>query len=120
MRESPGKVAQVDHLQIVVGTLFAFFFAHTVDLQCVGDVAPDIPPREKLVEFLEDHDAVRARLGDLFIVQQDTPFFRLLESGDRADQGALAAAGRPDDRHGLAVWDGEADAIQGDHGSVAA
>ena len=66
---------------------------------------------------LEDHRDVavgRRQLGDLAIADRDRPVRDLLEAGDHAKQRRLAAAGRPDEHHELAVLDRQVDVVDGD------
>jgi hypothetical protein len=57
---------------------------------------------------LEDHRDVailRRQVGDLALADVDAAVGDLFEAGDHAQQGRLAAAGRPDEHHELAIAD---------------
>ena len=64
---------------------------------------------------LEHHAAVGAGLGgELFAIDQDLPARGPLLAEQQAQEGGLAATGRPDQRHERARRDLEADAFQHD------
>ncbi len=66
---------------------------------------------------LEDHRDVAVgwrQLGDVAIADRDRPVRDLLEARDHAQQRRLAAAGRPDEHHELAVLDRQVDVVDGD------
>ena len=63
--------------------------------------------------------AVGSNLREVVAVPLDAPAHGWLEAGHGAEQRALAAAARSEDRHDLAVADVEADAVEGDGVAVA-
>ena len=74
--------------------------------------------REVRVErvVLEDHRDValaRVQVGDVAISDVDRPLAHLLDPRDHLHQRRLAAAGRADQHHELAVRDVEADVVDG-------
>ena len=87
------------------------------DLQAVAEVLPHGHVRVERV-VLEDHREV-ALAGleprHVAVADQDAPVGHLLEAADRAEQRRLAAAGRPDQDHELAVADREVDVVDRAH-----
>src|SRR5688500_17717580 len=83
-----------------------------------GQVVHHRQVREE-VELLEDHPDPRphrrqvdALARDLLALEEDPAGLKRLEQVDAAQQGALAAAARPDDRQHLAARDAEIDPLQ--------
>jgi hypothetical protein len=67
---------------------------------------------------LEDHGDVALawrEVGDLAAADLDAAVRRLLEAGDDAQERRLAAAGRADEHHELAVGDPERDVVDRAH-----
>ncbi len=62
--------------------------------------------------MLEHHAAVVAAAVHLAAVDGDPAAVRRIEPHGDAQRGGLAAAGRPDQRHDLAVAHREADALE--------
>src|SRR5436190_5325414 len=81
-----------------------------VAVQPEHEVLADGEPREDGA-LLRDQDAVRARSVPLDAVGQNAAAVRTDEPGDHVHQRRLAASRRADDDDGLAVADGEADAV---------
>ncbi len=75
------------------------------------DVVVAAHPRQQRVA-LEDHRAVRARVTDLAVGQQQHTAGGLEQAGHEVEQGRLAAAGMTDQRHELAARDRQVDVAQ--------
>ena len=93
-----------------------------LELQTEGDV---VERREVRVErvILEDHrhpTFVGRRVGDVLVAQQDTTLIEPVEPGDQAEGRALAAAGRPEERHEGAGRDGQRQVVDRADGPVVA
>ena len=83
-------------------------------LQAVAEVLPDAHVRVERVA-LEDHGDVavaRREVGDVAASDRDLAARHVLETGDRAQEGRLAAAGRADERDELAVRDLQGDVVE--------
>ena len=84
-------------------------------LQAVADVLPHAHVRIERVA-LEDHRDVaapRREVGHVGAADRDLPRGHLLEAGDHPQQRRLAATGRADEHHELAVADLQADVVDG-------
>ena len=83
----------------------------------LGDDVADPPARVEAGEgVLEDHlqpatERVVPGVGDVLAVEPDRAAIRLVESDHQTRHGRLATAALADQRHGLALGDGEADPV---------
>jgi hypothetical protein len=66
-------------------------------------------------EFLEHHGAIGAGTGDAAAVDGEVAGIRLDQAEQDVEKGALAAAGRSDDRQELALADVDVEAAQRPH-----
>ena len=57
------------------------------------------------------------RIGDVLFIQQDAPAARFLEPGNQAQQGRLAASGRPQETDKLTGGQQQVDVTYGDDGA---
>ena len=84
------------------------------DLEGQRHVAEHVPPREEARVLEHDaHLAATTGVAGAHAVDLDQAIGRLVDIGDEAEQGRLAAAGGPDDRDELAGRDGERDVLEG-------
>ena len=85
----------------------------TLHAQPEGDVAEDVAVGEQRV--ILEHQAEAAFVGrhllEIDTVPRDVPGGVGFQSGDRPEQGALAATARPEDAHDLPVGDDEIEAV---------
>jgi hypothetical protein len=87
-----GEFAQPDLLDVVARALVGVARRDAAARrQREGDVLLDGLPRQQLVEFLEDDDAVRTGAVDRNTVEDDAPGRRRDEPGDRLEQRRLSA-----------------------------
>src|SRR5262249_12219179 len=75
---------------------------HAFLAQAEGDVVGDAEPGEQRVR-LEHHAAVGAGCAHRVTIKQDLAGGRLIEAGDQAQEGRLAATGRPENRDEVVV-----------------
>jgi hypothetical protein len=102
--EPVGLCPEPDELEHVAGALLALRVLDPPQPQPEGDVLPRRHVREQRVG-LEHHAhaaLVRGQRRDVLAPDHDAPAVRLLEAGDQAQGGGLAAAGRAEQRHQLA------------------
>ena len=64
-----------------------------------------------VLEHHRDVAVARSEVGDVAVADQDSSLGDLLEPGDHAQKGRLAAPGRADEHHELAVMDVERDVV---------
>ena len=91
-----------------------------LDVEAEGDVLADGHVRPQSVGLEHEVEVALARgsevsLGsvyDLLAVHEDGAVLRLLQTGYNAQGGGLAAAGRAEQGHEVAVLDGEVDVLQ--------
>ena len=99
MRIAVREIGELDHIDIVHRPLFGgLSVQRSRRFEREGDVLQNRLPRQQLIEFLEHHDAVRARLFDQLALQTDrkSTRFRCTPVWHR-HQGHYALADR---RHG--------------------
>src|SRR5438046_7794005 len=97
------ELAQVHHLQVLADGGVDLRARYALGLEAPGDVAGHRAPGEKR-ELLEHHAAVRAGAADFLAVHPDAAAaLGLDEAADDVQEGALAAAARPDDGDELAL-----------------
>src|SRR6266480_2484919 len=97
------ELAQVHHLQVLADGGVDLRAWRALGLEAPGDVASHGAPGEKR-ELLEHHAAVRAGAADFLAVHPDAAAaLGLDEAADDVQEGALAAAARPDDGDELAL-----------------
>src|SRR6185437_448911 len=87
---------------------------HALEFEAEFDVVLDGAPRQQ-PEFLKHHGAVAARAGDALAVHQHVARIRFGQAEQNIEEGALAAAGRPDDREELALLDIDIEIAQRPH-----
>ncbi len=75
------------------------------------DVFIDRKPRQQAV-VLKHHGALRPRLVDLTVFEQNGTGRNLRQPGDEVEHRGFAAAGVADDRNEFAFFDGEVDTFQ--------
>ena len=107
-----GEIGQAHQIEIVIADRVALGGRDMVGLerQAEGDVLLHRQPGEYAV-LLEDDAAFGAGPRDGASVEQDLAGRRLLEAGQHAHHGGLAAAGRTDHRDEIAVVDVVADVL---------
>jgi hypothetical protein len=121
---SPGELArtpveqlvEAEQLRDLMHPPLALLARRLVDAQAVPEVLAHGHVRIKRV-VLEDHGEValrRLESGDVAVADEDAPGSHLLQAADRAQQRRLAAAGRPDEHHELALVDRQVDCVDGD------
>src|SRR5207237_6773860 len=88
--------------------LLALGARHARDLEAVADVPPHCPPWQDR-ELLKNHATLSAGPADELAVAMDRALGRTDETGDRLQQGGLAAAARAHQRHELAGADLQVD-----------
>ena len=83
-------------------------------LQAIGEILAHRHMREDRVVLEDEADAAPAHrhAGHVAAAEQDAPAGRLLHAGDHVHGRRLAAARRPEQRHELAVLDGEVHGLQ--------
>ena len=69
---------------------------------------------------LEDNRAVEAGRGDLFLVDEDEAFVRVVEPRQHIQHGGFAAAGMADDADEFPARDGERQILEDRQGLAAA
>src|SRR5215213_1036856 len=106
MRERAGEAGQSDELDHTVGNLSPLPAADALQLETVGDVGPDRQPGEDRAT-LEDH-RIR-RQSSCGTAKFEFASRRLFETGEDAQEGRFAAAGRPNDDAEFSRLDGEVD-----------
>src|ERR1043166_770681 len=105
------ETREVDLVEQRARVLDSFLARHAaIDQQREHDIAEHGLPRQELVEFLEHHHAVGARLLDRLARQANLSLHRMHEPRDGFQQRRLAAARRPEHHEALALIDFEADA----------
>jgi hypothetical protein len=87
-------------------------------LECKGHVAFDRAPRQQR-EILKDVGEGIERAGRRLALHQHAALARLQDAAHDAEQGRLAAAGRPDHREGLAFAHRQIDPLQSQDIAVA-
>lgn len=97
---------QTDDIEEAPGLVPAFGLADATHLQAELDVLPHRHPGKQRI-LLEDDAALRAGRFDRPAAEAQAPLRGSEKPGDHVQQGALAAAGRPDDADELARSDGE-------------
>ncbi len=141
IRKSDGpaddRPAHRDPLPLAAGELPGLARQHVADAERAGHVGHPLRPGDRLqpgdpqreadvvpdrhmrieTEVLEDHGDLalprRQVVGDL-AVEQDDARGRVLQSGDHAQHGRLAAARGAEQHHELAVGDVKTDVVDGD------
>ncbi|MCY1280138.1 hypothetical protein D9M70_289160 [compost metagenome] len=106
-----------DHVEGFFGALETFGLADAFDFQAVGDVVANVHVREQRV-ILEHgvHVAlVRRQAGGLLAMNTDGARARLFKTGNQAQTGGLARAGRPQHGEKLAVLDVDGNPVYGFH-----
>ena len=108
------ELRQRQHLGDARGDVGA---AHAGALQAEGDVARDAQMRKQriVLEHHVDRPLVRRDGSDVGAIEQDAAGVRLFETGKHAQQRALAAAGRAEQRKEFAGTDVERQVLDGDH-----
>ncbi|MNK86367.1 hypothetical protein D3C87_1062760 [compost metagenome] len=106
------EFAETHQLEVAVGNGFALLARHALLTQPESDIVPDVEPWEQRV-LLEHHAAPHIGTGHLFFVHKHRARAWRLEAGHDIEQGALAAAGRADQRDKLAGGDVERHRPQG-------
>ena len=121
VRICPGVGAHVDCRQELGHALLTA--ASVVAVQPKGDVLADAQVRKQGEVLKHQADAATLRrqaaagLGEQPAIEGDPPGLQILEPGDQAQRGGLAAAGRPNQAVHLAGLDRHRDAV--DHEPVA-
>ena len=119
LRVQPDDLEQLLHAALDLGRR-----AELVDLERLGDDEADPLARvQGRVRVLEDHHHLAAdrphlgprELGDVAPLEDDPARGRVEQAHDAARHRRLAAARLADDAEGLALADGEADAVHGLH-----
>src|SRR4051794_12409484 len=113
-RQSLGELLEPDQAEIIQGRAGALRLRHPApSLERELDVALGGAPRQEGV-LLEDDAAVEARPGDPAAVDAHRAVRRLRETADQVEDGRLAAARGPDERHELARGDAQVDVVESD------
>ncbi len=114
VRVAAGVLRKADQLQQLLGALGPLGLAGAAHPQTEGDVVGGGQVREQAVG-LEHHAGValvRGDRGDVLAVDQDLARVVLLEAGQDAQRGGLAAAGRAEQGEQLTGPDGQVEAVQ--------
>src|SRR5574341_312830 len=130
MRLMMKPVAEADPLQQFARSLFVLLRAFMIGAvvgQWQHDVAERGGAREQVVGLKYKADLLVANYSQLFVVQfahilvvEDiVPVGGPRQTAEDVHQRALAGAGRPHDRHELALLDLQADSVQRSHAGVA-
>ena len=84
------------------------------DVLAHGHVRPQSVRLENQVEvaLARGSEVSLGSVYDLLAVHEDGAVLRLLQTGYNAQRGGLAAAGRTEQRHEVAVLDGEVNVLQ--------
>ena len=120
VRVAPALGEQADELEHLVRSPPPLRAVHPAQPQAVGDVVAGRHVREQAVG-LEDHAHVAAvgrHVGDVLAVDDDPAAVRLVEPGQRAQRGRLAAAGRAEQRDQLPRGDLQGETVEGADRSI--
>jgi len=120
MRIHPGMAFQLHELEQCMNTLPDFVFARAIftraDRQTECHIFKDVHvPKQRIMLKDKSHTTLPDGLGaDVVVMEQNRPTARvgLLQPGNNSEQGCLAAAGRPQQGHQLAVTNRQADIFQ--------
>ena len=106
---------EAERLRDLVDALLAHGLRHLAQLQAEAEVVAHRHVRVERVVLEHHRDVALARLhvGDVGVADRDRAVGDLLEAGDHPQQRRLAAAGRADQHHELAVRDLERDLVDG-------
>ena len=109
--------AEGDHVEGFFGAFLAFGFADAFDFQTVGDVVEYVHVREQrvILEHGVHVTLIRRQPGGFFAMNTDGACARLFETGDQAQAGGFARAGRAQHGKELAVLDIDGNPVNGLH-----
>ena len=107
-------------LRGVLDALVDLGLRHLLDAQAEGDVLVHAQVRVERVALEHHRDVAVARrhVVDDALADADRALGDRLEAGEHAQRSRLAAAGRPDEHHELAVRDVEVEVVDGTDATV--
>ena len=113
------QMGDAHHLGDFAHALVALGLLHALHAQPELDVLRHVLVREQGVRLEHHAESAVARLDIVGQAPVDADFAggRVLEAGDHAQRRGLAAAGRADEHHELAVLDRAREVVDGDHRS---